>query len=65
MATESAVARIEVMKPWLGQEEAHALAEVVFSGCVTQGPKVKEFEVDFAAAQGARFAVATSSPVGW
>lgn len=61
MATESAVARIEVMKPWLGQEEARALAEVVFSGCVAQGPKVKEFEGDFAAAQGARFAVATSS----
>jgi dTDP-4-amino-4,6-dideoxygalactose transaminase len=61
VATESVVARIEVMKPWLGQEEASALAEVVFSGCVSQGPKVKEFEGSFAAAQGARFAVATSS----
>ncbi|NUP60417.1 MAG: DegT/DnrJ/EryC1/StrS family aminotransferase [Pseudarthrobacter sp.] len=61
MATESVVARIEVTKPWLGPEEAHALADVVYSGCVAQGPKVKEFEARFAMAHGARFAVATSS----
>ncbi|MBT2533502.1 DegT/DnrJ/EryC1/StrS family aminotransferase [Arthrobacter sp. ISL-48] len=49
------------MKPWLGEEEAHALAEVVASGWVSQGPKVQKFELDFRAAQAARHAVATSS----
>ncbi|MDQ0827967.1 dTDP-4-amino-4,6-dideoxygalactose transaminase [Arthrobacter sp. B2I5] len=49
------------MKPWLGQEETEALADVVRSGCLTQGRKVREFESTFAAAQGVRFAVATSS----
>ena len=61
MSTEAALARINVMKPWLGEEEARALAEVVASGWVAQGPKVKEFETAFAAAQGVRHAVATSN----
>ena len=49
------------MKPWLGDEEAQALAEVVASGRVGQGPKVKEFEAAFSPSQGVRHAVATSS----
>ncbi|MEO5313651.1 DegT/DnrJ/EryC1/StrS family aminotransferase [Pseudarthrobacter sp. CC12] len=61
MATEAVVARIDVVKPWLGQEEVDALADVVHSGYLNQGRKVREFEAAFAAAQGARFAVATSS----
>jgi dTDP-4-amino-4,6-dideoxygalactose transaminase len=61
MSTEAVLARINVMKPWLGEEEARALAEVVASGWVAQGPKVKEFETAFAAAQGVRHAVATSN----
>ena len=61
MSTEAVLARINVMKPWLGEEEARALAEVVASGWVAQGPKVKEFEAAFAAAQGVRHAVATSN----
>lgn len=61
MTAETVLARINVMKPWLGEEEARALAEVVASGWVAQGPKVKQFEADFSAAQGARHAVATSS----
>ncbi|SEQ51469.1 DegT/DnrJ/EryC1/StrS family aminotransferase [Arthrobacter sp. OV608] len=61
MSTEAVLARINVMKPWLGEEEAQALAEVVASGWVAQGPKVKEFETAFAAAQGVRHAVATSN----
>jgi dTDP-4-amino-4,6-dideoxygalactose transaminase len=61
MSTEAVLARINVMKPWLGEEEARALAEVVASGWVAQGPKVKEFETAFAAAHGVRHAVATSN----
>ncbi|ADX75027.1 DegT/DnrJ/EryC1/StrS family aminotransferase [Pseudarthrobacter phenanthrenivorans] len=61
MTAETVVARINVMKPWLGEEEAAALAEVVASGWVAQGPKVKEFEARFAESQGVRHAVATSS----
>lgn len=49
------------MQPWLGAEEAKALAEVVASGCVSQGPKVKEFEAHFSTAHEAPHAVATSS----
>jgi dTDP-4-amino-4,6-dideoxygalactose transaminase len=61
MTAETVLARINVMKPWLGEEEARALAEVVASGCVGQGPKVKEFEARFSSLQEVRHAVATSS----
>jgi dTDP-4-amino-4,6-dideoxygalactose transaminase len=61
MTAETVLARINVMKPWLGEEEAQALAEVVASGWLAQGPKVKEFEGAFGRAQEARHSVATSS----
>ncbi|WP_141014148.1 DegT/DnrJ/EryC1/StrS family aminotransferase [Nocardioides sambongensis] len=53
--------RINVMQPWMGQEEIAALAAVVESGWVAQGARVAEFETAFAAMQGAEHAVATSS----
>jgi dTDP-4-amino-4,6-dideoxygalactose transaminase len=52
---------IPVMRPWLGNEEAEAAAEAVASGWIAQGPRVQEFEEAFAAAIGARHAVAVSS----
>ena len=52
---------IPVMKPWLGEREARAAADVVRSGWVAQGPRVAEFESRFAAHVGAEHGVAVSS----
>ena len=38
------VSRINVMRPWFGDEEVDAVAEVLASGWVAQGPRVAEFE---------------------
>ncbi len=53
--------RINVMQPWLGEEEVAAVTEVLRSGWVAQGPRVKEFEDRFAVRMQAPYAVAVSS----
>ena len=55
------MSRINVMQPWFGPEEIAAVTEVITSGWVAQGPKVAQFEREFAAIQRAEHAVATSS----
>jgi len=53
--------RINVMKPWFGPQEAAAVTAVLESGWVAQGPRVAEFEREFARRQQVAEAVATSS----
>ncbi|HBR15112.1 MAG TPA: aminotransferase DegT [Candidatus Omnitrophica bacterium] len=52
---------IPVAKPNLGEEEAAAIREVILSGWIAQGPKVKAFEEAFAAYSGCRYACAVSN----
>jgi dTDP-4-amino-4,6-dideoxygalactose transaminase len=52
---------IPVMKPWLGVDEALAVAEAVESGWVAQGPRVASFEGAFADRVGAPYGIAVSS----
>ncbi|MDB4999244.1 MAG: aminotransferase DegT [Mucilaginibacter sp.] len=52
---------IPIAKPYLTQEEAQAAYNTILSGWITQGPKVEEFEKQFAAYTGAKYAIAVSN----
>jgi dTDP-4-amino-4,6-dideoxygalactose transaminase len=52
---------IQISQPCLGEEEWQALREPLFSGWVTQGPKVKEFERLFAERHKVKHALAVSN----
>ena len=52
---------INISSPIIGDEEKKAVLEVLDSGFIAQGPKVKGFEEAFAAMCGVKFAIATSS----
>jgi dTDP-4-amino-4,6-dideoxygalactose transaminase len=52
---------IPITRPCLGKEEAEAAREVILSGWVTQGPRVKAFEDAFASYVGTSHACAVSS----
>jgi len=52
---------VPIALPDMGEEEWLALREPIMNGWVTQGPKVAEFERNFAALHGVEHAVATTS----
>jgi len=52
---------IPIAKPLIGKEEEKAVAQVIRSGMLVQGEKVKEFEEKFAKYCGTKFAVATDN----
>jgi len=52
---------IPISRPVMGPEEIKAIEEVLRSGALTQGAKVKTFEEQFAAYIGVKYAIATNS----
>jgi perosamine synthetase len=52
---------IPISRPLIGKEEKEAVLAVLESGQLAQGPRVQEFEAQFAAFCGVKHAIATSS----
>ncbi|RYE26285.1 MAG: DegT/DnrJ/EryC1/StrS family aminotransferase [Sphingobacteriales bacterium] len=61
MSTSKAIRNIAISTPSMGNEEWEALKEPIFSGWITQGPKVKEFESIFAGLHSVEHALAVSN----
>jgi dTDP-4-amino-4,6-dideoxygalactose transaminase len=61
MSVQTAARTIPVSRPFFGPEEEQAVAEVLRSGWVAQGPRVAAFEKAFAQRVGAEHAIAVSS----
>lgn len=53
--------KINIASPQIGKEEIRAVTQVMKSGMLAQGPKVKEFEEKFAKFIGTKYAIAVSS----
>jgi perosamine synthetase len=58
---DTTVSEIPLSRPDFDEAEARAVADVLASGWVSQGPRVARFEETFAARVGARYGVATTS----
>ena len=52
---------IEVAQPFVGEDEVRAVREVLLSGNYVSGEKVLQFEREFAAYIGTKYAVAVNS----
>lgn len=52
---------IPIAKPIIGDEEREAVLEVLNSGIIAQGPRVREFELAFSEFTGTEFAIAVNS----
>jgi perosamine synthetase len=52
---------IPLLRPWLGEEEAAAVREVILSGWISLGAKVAEFEHALAQYVGSSYGVATNA----
>src|SRR3990172_1859388 len=52
---------IYMAKPQIGDDEKQAVLEVLDSGIIAQGPRVKAFEEAFASMCGVKHAIATTS----
>ncbi|MDD5735240.1 MAG: DegT/DnrJ/EryC1/StrS family aminotransferase, partial [Methanothrix soehngenii] len=52
---------ISIAKPTVGEEEIEAVGEVLRSGMLTQGEKVKNFEEEFSEYLGVEHSIAVSN----
>jgi dTDP-4-amino-4,6-dideoxygalactose transaminase len=58
---KAASPEVPIVRPLLGAAETDAVARVIRSGWITQGPEVARFEAEFAQAVGAPHAIAVSN----